>query len=48
MNKIEINNNYEELERISVFLSNNYIKHDVVEENNKTLEELVGSIDFPL
>ncbi|WP_299432914.1 hypothetical protein [uncultured Maribacter sp.] len=50
MNKIEINNNVEELERISTFLKNNHIKHDVVENRNNhlSLEELVGSINFPI
>ncbi len=49
MTKIEIKNNAEELERISIFLKNNHIKHDLVEKGTtSSLEELVGSINFPI
>jgi len=50
MNKIEIKGPSETLERISIFLNNNHIKHDVVgnEQISQGLCEIEESIEWPL
>lgn len=47
--KIEIKGTLEDLQRISIFLDNNYITYAFAEaENHKTtLDEWEGSIDWP-
>ncbi len=50
MYKIEVKGNPEHLKRISIFLENNHIHHDLVEkiDNSLALEELVESINWPI
>ena len=52
MNKIEIKGPYnrDTLERISIFLDNNHIKHDVVGDtgHSEAREEFGETIDWPL
>jgi len=50
MAKIEIKGTPEELQRVSVFLNNNHIKHLIIndEESELLLEEKDGSIDWPM
>ena len=49
MSKIEINGTLEEIQRIAVFLENNYIKHSVVSNSKdaRLLEELEETIEWP-
>ncbi|SDF07938.1 hypothetical protein SAMN05421636_11123 [Pricia antarctica] len=49
MKKIEIKGPYETLERISIFLENNYIKHNVIGDvgSDQAPEEIQESIDWP-
>lgn len=48
MYKIEIKGTSEDLQRVSIFLDNNYIKHNIVEHiEDLVLEEIDGSIDWP-
>ena len=49
MSKIEISGTLEELQRIAVFLENNYIKHSVVDNTREVrlLEELEEAIEWP-
>ncbi len=50
MYKIEIKGTNDDLERISIFLENNHIKHNVEDDIHKTpvLEEMEEAIDWPL
>ena len=50
MYKIEIKGTNDDLERISIFLENNHIKHNVEDDINQTvvLEEMEEAIDWPL
>lgn len=49
MNKIEIKGPYETLERISIFLDNNHIKHKVMGNlgYGQEPDEIQESIDWP-
>ena len=49
MYKIEIKGTAEDLQRVSIFLENNHIKHDVSEDeiHDLVLEEMEGAIDWP-
>lgn len=49
MKRIVIEGPYENLERISIFLDNNHIKHNVVGNSayGNTFEEIQESIDWP-
>jgi hypothetical protein len=49
MYKIEIKNAPENLKRISIFLDNNHIKHNVIDdaEKNYEIEEIAESIPWP-
>lgn len=49
MYKIEIKGSSEDLQRISIFLDNNHIKHYVIDNDNydHPLEEIEESIDWP-
>ncbi|HZJ20835.1 MAG TPA: hypothetical protein VFD35_10860 [Pricia sp.] len=49
MNKIEIKGPYDTLERISIFLNNNHIKHDVIGNvvYGQAPDEFQESIDWP-
>ncbi|MFH6604438.1 hypothetical protein ACEZ3G_13175 [Maribacter algicola] len=48
MHKIEIKGSSEDLQRISIFLDNNYIKYDIVDDRQDSiLEEIEGTIDWP-
>jgi len=50
MYKIEIKGTPEDLKRISIFLENNHIKHDIKdnEDHAPFIEELAEAIDWPL
>jgi len=50
MNKIEIKSSSDNLRRISVFLDNNHIRHDLITDFNdcQELEEMAESIEWPL
>ena len=50
MNKIEIEGPYETLERISIFLENNHIKHNVIGDlgYGQAPAEIQESIDWPI
>ena len=49
MYKIEIKGSAEDLQRISIFLDNNHIKHSIVDDKiNPVLEEIEGTIEWPL
>jgi len=48
MYKIEIKGPSEDLQRISIFLDNNHIKHNIVDDKqDSVLEEIEGTIDWP-
>lgn len=48
MYKIEIKGSSEDLQRVSIFLDNNHIKHIIVEDaEGLALEEIEGTIDWP-
>lgn len=49
MYKIEIKGTNDDLERISIFLENNHIKHNVEDDIHKTavLEEMEEAIEWP-
>ncbi len=49
MKKIEIKGPYDTLERISIFLDNNHIKHDVIGDvgYGQAPGEIQESIDWP-
>ncbi|MEX0290713.1 MAG: hypothetical protein AB3N14_16530 [Flavobacteriaceae bacterium] len=48
--KIVIEGEAEDLNRISTFLDNNYIRHSVIDKegDSDTLEEFEGYIDWPI
>ncbi len=50
MNKIEIKGPNEILERISIFLENNHIKHNMIDDAGcgEATDEIRESIDWPL
>jgi len=49
MYKIEIKSSSEDLKRISIFLDNNHIKHNLVDEIDcgHSIKEIEGTIDWP-
>lgn len=49
MNKIEIKGSDDTLERISIFLDNNHINHNVIGDISygRTLDEIQESFDWP-
>lgn len=48
MNKIQIKGTNEHLERISIFLDNNHIKHNIEDNDTPVLQEIDETIDWPL
>lgn len=48
MNKIQIKGTIEHLERISIFLDINHIKHNIENKDTPVLQEIEETIDWPL